>query len=276
MVLLGAPDTGKTSFAKWLLEAAVAAGRTAAYVDAEIDQTTTGPPTCAGLHWVRDQADLENLARADAMKFVGSTSPEGMVLQQVVATASLVDAARQRADIVIVDTTGTVSGVIGQSLKYHKMELIRPDVVVGFQRGGELEPLVGMLRRFFTADVEMAPVSPAIHPASPDDRRSHRIKALKDAFTDPLQRWRVRPTVFAPTLPAGLDLKRLHGVLVGLTDGTGWCLGLGILEHEDGLLRVITNTGDGMRGLRLGSLIVDLDTFDVTRVRLREVMFGLD
>jgi hypothetical protein len=59
-------------------------------------------------------------------------------------------------------------------------------------------------------------------------------------------------------------------------DGTGRCLGLGVLEHEDGILRVRTNSGEEMRGLRLGSLTLDLATWDLRRVRLNEVMFGLD
>ena len=37
----------------------------------------------------------------------------------------------------------------------------------------------------------------------------------------------------------------------------------------------ITNGGEEMRGLRLGSLRIDPDTFETNRVRLREVMFGL-
>ena len=152
-MLIGARDTGKTSFGRRLVRAAVTAGKTVGYVDADIDQTTTGPPTCTGLHLARDQSDLEDFGRADAMQFVGSISPEGLVLQQVVATATLVERARREADLVVVDTTGVVSGVMGQTLKYHKMELCRPDVVVGFERGAELEPLVGMLRRFFSAEV---------------------------------------------------------------------------------------------------------------------------
>jgi hypothetical protein len=156
------------------------------------------------------------------------------------------------------------------------MELCRPDVVVGLQRGGELEPLVGMLRRFFGATVEISGADPDVRPSSPEDRRARRAAAFAAAFTAPLERWRVRPTVFAPTLPAGLDLARLDRVLVGLTDGTGRCRGLGVLEHEDGILRVLTNSGEDMRGLRLGSLTIDLDTWDVHRVGLNEVMFGLD
>jgi polynucleotide 5'-hydroxyl-kinase GRC3/NOL9 len=225
---------------------------------------------------VRRPADAADLHRADALEFVGSIRPEGVVLEHVVATAKLVDLARTESQMVVVDTTGAVSGVVGQTLKYHKMELCRPDVVVGLQRGGELEPLVGMLRRFFNADVELSGADPEVRPASAEERRARRAAAFAAAFAAPLERWRVRPTVFAPTLPAGLDLARLAHVLVGLTDGTGRCLGLGVLEHEDGILRVLTNTGEEMRGLRLGSLTIDLSTWDVHRVRLNEVMFGLD
>ncbi|MBN2113152.1 MAG: hypothetical protein JW785_03390 [Acidimicrobiia bacterium] len=276
VLLVGAPDTGKSTFGRRLVSAAAAAGVSAAYIDADVDQTSCGPPACVGLHWVRRPAELADLNRADALEFVGSINPEGVVLQHVVATAKLVDQARAGTELVVVDTTGAISGVIGQTLKYHKMELCRPDVVVGLQRGGELEPLVGMLRRFFNATVELTGADPEVRPASAEDRRARRAAAFAAAFTAPLERWRVRPTVFAPTLPAGLDLARLAHVLVGLMDGAGRCLGLGVLEHEDGILRVLTNSGEEMRGLRLGSLTIDLTTWDVHRVRLNEVMFGLD
>jgi polynucleotide 5'-kinase involved in rRNA processing len=85
----------------------------------------------------------------------------------------------------------------------------------------------------------------------------------------------VRPTVFAPTLPVGLHLERLDGVLVGVQSAGGGCLGLGILSYEDDTLRVMTNVGEGMTGLRLGSMRVDPDTFDVQMLNLREVMFGI-
>lgn len=276
VMLVGGSDTGKTSFAKRILDAAMRMGRSAAYVDADVDQSVTGPPACAGVRVLASPADLDRLDEAHSLHFVGSISPEGVVLQHVVATAALVDKVRDRVDLVVVDTTGTISGVIGETLKYHKMELCRPDVVVGLQRGAELEPLVGMLRRFFSADVETLPVDPDLRPASPDQRRAHRTKLFAKAFSQPLTRWRVRPTVFAPTLPTGLDLARLDGVLVGLQDGAGATMGLGVLEYgADDVVRVVTNSGEGMRGLRLGSLQLDLDTFEVKRIRLREVMFGL-
>ncbi len=275
VMLVGASDTGKTTFARRLLEAGIAAGKTMAFVDADTDQSTVGPPACAGMRIVETPRDLDDLETPDELQFVGSTVADEVILEQVAATARLVEIARARADLVVLDTAGTISGVIGQTLKYHTAELCRPEVVVGLQRGAELEPLVGMLRRFFTAEVETTEVDPGLRPVSPEDRRVYRAKGFAAAFTEPLQTWRVRNTVFAPTLPAGLDLARLEAVLVGVLDGTGSCLGLGVLEHEDGLLKVVTNRGDGMRGLRLGSLRIDMTTFDVSRVRLRELMFGL-
>ena len=275
VMLLGAPDTGKTTFALRLVAAALAAGKTVAYVDGDTDQKTCGPPTCTGMKMVRSQADLEDLSNADRLHFVGSIAAEGVVLQHVVATAALVDAARPEADLTVVDTMGTISGVIGQTLQYHTMELVRPDVAIGLQRGAELEPVIGMLRRFFSADVETTAIDPEVLPGSPDSRRAHRAKRLAAAFAEPLQRWRVRETVFAPTLPAGLDQAKLHGVLVGLQDGEGLCLGLGVLDHSDNALRVVTNSGDDMRGLRLGSVTMDLATFELQRFNLRELMFGI-
>ena len=81
--------------------------------------------------------------------------------------------------------------------------------------------------------------------------------------------------MFAPTLPVGLQLGRLGGVLVGVQSRGGDCLGLGVLDHEDGALRVMTNSGEGMTGLRLGSIRIDLDSYQTSVINLRELMFGV-
>jgi polynucleotide 5'-kinase involved in rRNA processing len=275
VMLIGAIDTGKTTMARRIVGAAVEAGRTVGYVDADIGNSSIGPPSCVSLKVIRNQGDMNQLDRPDALHFVGGISAERLVLQQVIATAALVEQARQSADTVVIDTTGVISGVGGETLKYHKMELCRPDAVVALQRGGELEPVVGMLRRFFGAKVVTAPVEPDVLPSSPDDRAGRRSDRFELAFAPPLEKWRVKPTVFAPTLPTGLDPSRLDGLLVGIHDAEGRCQGLGRLEVDDGTLRVLTNKGDGMQGLRLGSVRIDLDGFSAKPVNLREVMFGL-
>lgn len=275
VMLTGAMDTGKSTLGRAVARSALDAGRTVAYVDADIGNSTIGPPTCVGLRVLRTTADLDTIHDADRLAFVGGFSPDRLVLQQVIGTAALAAEGGRMADLVVVDTTAAISGVVGETLKYHKAELIRPDAVVALQRGGEMEPLVGMLRRFFSIDVVVASADPDVPPSAPDERAARRAELLRRAFSPPMERWRVRPTVFAPTLPTGLDLGRLDGVIVGIQDGSGICLGLGRLEHDGETLRVLTNTGDGMQGLRLGSLRLDLETHEAKSVNLRELIFGV-
>lgn len=274
-MLMGGTDTGKTTLALQAARLAVKAGRTVALVDADVANSTVGPPACVGLKEIHSEADLETVSEPDLLHFVGTTMPARLVLQQVVATVAMVDQARNLADLVILDTTAVVSGVAGETLKYHKAELCRPDKVVALQRGGEMEPVVGMLRRFLGMDITVAPAGSNIVPRSPDDQASLRTEAFQRALTLPLDRWKVRPTVFAPTLPMGLNLDRLNQVLVGVQDAAGNCVGLGVLEHGEETLRVLTNVGEGMKGLRLGSMTINPETFTSTVVNLREVMFGV-
>ncbi len=274
-MLIGAPDTGKSTLAREILRETAKRGKVTALVDADVGQSTVGPPGCVGLKWVRTLADLESISEADALRFVGSTNPSRLVLQMVLATAALVEQAMATADLVLIDTTGTVSGVVGQTLKYHKVETCHPGLIVGLQRGAELEPIIGMLQRFFSVDVITADVHPDLIPVSPDVRSEVRGAQLRKALADPLEAWRIRPTVFAPTLPTGLDLDRLAGMVVGVQDGVGACLGLGVLDYTDGVLRVLTNHGEGMQGLRLGSMRIDLESYETKPVNLRELMFGL-
>lgn len=275
VMLIGAPDTGKTTLGRLLVADAVTAGMRAAYVDGDVAASTVGPPACAGLRWVHEPEDMESLGAADQLRFVGSTEPQAVVLPHVVSVSSLVQEASEHAELVVLDTGGVVSGVVGQTITYHLWELCRPDLVVAMHHGDELEPIVGMLRRFLSARVAMAEPTEDVVPMSPVDRYERRAAAFAEALGDPLQRWRVQTTVFAPTLPEEFDRTRLESMLVGVQDDHGRCLGLGVLEVSDGVVRVATRYGEEMRGLRLGSMRVDLRTFETQRVRLRELIFGI-
>lgn len=274
-MIMGGMDTGKTTLALQASRMALSAGRTVAVVDADVGNSTVGPPACVGLKVIRSETDIESISKPDALHFVGTVTPSRLVLQQVVATAAVVDKARQLADLVILDTSAVISGVAGETLKYHKTELCKPDKAIALQRGSEMEPVSGMLKRFLGVDVTIAGTDPNVMPLSPTERAAQRRDAFASAFAAPLERWKVRPTVFAPTLPMGLNLERLDQVLVGVQDEGGGCLGLGILSHEENGLRVMTNTGEGMKGLRLGSMTLDPETLESSVISLREVMFGI-
>ncbi len=275
VMLIGAAETGKTTLAKLLILDALDAGLSVAFVDGDVASTIAGPPGCVGLKYVKSPADLDPDTPPAEMRFVGSTSPQGVVLPHVVAVASLVEAGRSQADVVIVDTTSVVGGVVGQTLKYHLWELTKPDLGIALQRGEELEPIIGMLRRFFSAKITTAEPPNDATPPSPTERQTRQSDAFGRALASPLPRWRVQTTVFAPTLPEEFDLDRLNGMLVGVQDDEGRCLGLGVVESTGGVLRVATHLGEEMRGLRLGSLRVDLETFTTQDVRLRQLIFGI-
>lgn len=277
VVLLGGIDTGKTSFGLSVVEAARASGVAAAYVDADISQSTIGPPTCLGLKYCKgpDSMDLEGAAAADELSFVGSTSPHGHLVALATGTARLVFHAREAGcDLIIVDTSGLISGVSAEILKYHKLDLIRPDAIVGFQRGEELEPLLGIGRRFMGVETTALRVDSAVGERSVEERLGYREARLSAYFQQPLSRWRVKTTVFMPTIPPETDLSRLEGLVVGLEDGKGRCIGIGLLEydHAEGVLRMVSPVTDAARGLRLGSVRVTTEGRIVGRVNLRELL----
>ncbi|HEY7321028.1 MAG TPA: Clp1/GlmU family protein, partial [Candidatus Binatia bacterium] len=149
-MFLGASDTGKTTclraaarhLAQWgLLPLAI--------VDADIGQSTVGPPTTVGLTLVTKHnlpALLSDMLPCHAMRFVGALSPVAHLLQTIAATKSLVDKALRRgARTVLVDTTGLIGESAGFQLKLYKIALLEPRHVVALQRDGELEGLLSVL-----------------------------------------------------------------------------------------------------------------------------------
>lgn len=277
VLLVGGLDTGKSTLSRQLLETAVAAGRPAAYLDADVGQKSVGPPATISLKHVRTAHDLEPdvFAVEDALSFVGSTSPEGHLLQVVTGLAQLHRRALESgAEFVVVDSSGLVSGVYGQILKYHKVEMLRPDLVVGLQRGEELLPLLGVIQRFFDTEVVPLGVHPAVVPSSVEQRAENRERSMDRYFGAELHRFRVKPTVFMPALPPLFDLAQLHRLLVGLSDGAGATTGLGYLEHseEERVLRLISPVAAGPKALRLGSVRLE-ENHRAMRVDLRN-LFG--
>lgn len=273
--MLGGVDTGKTTLARSLLRAAAEAGLRGALLDTDVGQSTVGPPTTIGLRYVTRSDELDDPFWADARYFVGDVSPRGRFLPLVAGTALLAAQARADADLVVVDTSGLITGMAGQTLKFHKLELLRPEHVVGLQHREELEPVLQTAQRFTDAHVVRAPVHHDAVTTSDEARTDNRTAQLARYFSAPLTRFRVEPTAFAPRLPAPFDPAQLHGMLAGLDDA-GTCLGLGIVEHdEDGLALVApaVNGTSRPRSVRLGAVRVE-EGWRTRRVDLRALLGG--
>jgi len=279
VLFIGGLDAGKSTLARATAAYALRLGRTVAYLDADVAQKTVGPPATVGLKHIREPDDLtfERLAHADALGFVGSTNPQDHLLPMVGALSRLRDRANEEgSDLVVVDTSGMVSGIWGQLVKYYKVDLLEPDLVVGLQRGEELDPILGVIERFFGTDVVSLPVHPAVESTSVEERMAQRERAMARYFEPELQRFRVKPTVFMPTLPPLFDLAQLDRLLVGLSDGRGGFTGLGYLEYvpQDSGLRLISPVAEPPKALRLGSVRLE-ETFRAKRVDLRN-LFGTE
>src|SRR2546423_12709494 len=85
VMLIGGLDSGKSTLARALLGAALGSGRRSAYLDADLGQKCVGPPGTIGLRLLMSADDLGRgrLIRADALSFVGATSPQGHLLPVV-------------------------------------------------------------------------------------------------------------------------------------------------------------------------------------------------
>ena len=149
LLVVGAPDTGKSTFARYLYRCLCAQHERVAFVDGDVGQATLGPPTTITLALGAAGDDSFPPAGRRFRAFVGDVSPRRHMLPVVVSAHALVQTAREEgASVVVFDTTGLVDpNCGGGALKRAKVDLLRPSVVVGIQRGSELEYLLCPLRR---------------------------------------------------------------------------------------------------------------------------------
>jgi len=141
IMIMGAPDTGKTTFATFLANEALQKGISVAVIDSDIGQSDIGPPSTIGLAFLTHEITRMSEVAADEFYFIGTTSVQN-VCDMVLGLKELVDSALEKVDVVIIDTCGYVLGDTGRRLKTSKLQAITPDVVVALQKGNELYPIV--------------------------------------------------------------------------------------------------------------------------------------
>ncbi len=180
VMVLGRVDTGKSTFCRHLAALALGQGQKVGIVDGDVGQSWIGPPTTVGMKIAAK--DSSPTLFPDSFYFVGSVSPERHLLQTAVGIKRMVDAAiAAGAELVVVDTTGLVDGQIGRALKSSKIDLVRPDHIVCFQRGGELESLIRGIETSYR--IHRLEPSRRVEKKSQNSRRTYRQKQFREYFS---------------------------------------------------------------------------------------------
>jgi len=268
VLVFGAPDTGKSTLARYLYRRLRAHHERVAFVDGDVGQATLGPPTTMTLVLGKPGDDGFPPAGARFRSFVGAVSPRGHMLPTLVGAHRLVRKARREgSSVILFDTTGLVDPAHGGgALKQAKVELLRPSVVVGLQRTSGLEYLLVPLRRSRRTRVIDLPASRAARRRDVLTRREHRAARFRRYF-EGAHALEVAWSRLAVFPSPSFTLQRL----VALEDSDGFVRGLGIVVGRDRARNTVTlytplRSLDDVDAIRLGDVALDPRTFRDARL----------
>ncbi len=229
IMVLGASDSGKSSFCTYLLNKLVAQQFRVAVLDGDLGQTDIGPSASVGYGVAsKPVSELYNL-RLQNGYFVGVTSPV-LALKNTIEGLSrlMIEACARQVDYVLVNTDGFISGDVAINYKLNLIKELKPDMVVGLQLQGELEPLMSYLGG---GGLMMVEPSPALSLRSPEKRKILREKTYaKYLKKSKLQCYPVTQIIVEPRngVPKTQDPEK--GVLLGLYGQGTKFLGIGVLR----------------------------------------------
>jgi len=249
--VLGGVDTGKTTFCGFLREKLGPLAPTA-FIDCDPGQSIIGPPATVGGKLADGEIRL---------RFVGSTSPQGHLLQTVSGIKKLTEWALERgARKLILDSSGFVTGAGATEFQFQAIDLVRPTHIVTFQRGLELESVLANLSA--SLQIHRLMVSKAIIPRTVAQRQAYRRERFRHYFQNAsLQELAMEGLGVHGMVPEELA-DRTRQLLVALCDSEAFVIMLGIVEAidpEKGRITLNSPPFDAqqVRSIQFGSLRLD-------------------
>lgn len=262
-MVIGAPDSGKSTFCRYLYSQFHANGRACAYLDGDPGQAFLGPPTTLSLA-MGDLGQPSKIWR----RFVATISPRSNMLTMLTAVSRLARRGwRQNAEVILYDTDGLIDPQQGGAYyKFALIELLAPSTICFLSIENELQPLLSYFQRQNRSAVYHFRAAPAVQPRSAEMRRQYRAAQLSAYFATarPIEiNWREMPIWPAP--------RFFPNQLLALTDRNGFCLSLAVLlEHqaETKQLRLFApfSSTELIAALHLSRLALDLQTFQTQPV----------
>lgn len=183
-IVMGDVDSGKTIFCTYLANYALNRGFRVGIIDKDPGQTEISVPTTIGLGIVNKPVYSLEQVEAIATRFIGSTSPANVVQRVIVATRQLYEEALSRGcDLIVINTSGWISGQGARELKYNLVSAIHPQYAVLIQRANEVEHLI---KPFEKSDINIIRIQPLPHikPKTKEERKARRESMYRNYFSE--------------------------------------------------------------------------------------------
>lgn len=269
-LLVGASDSGKSTLARYLIRELISENIKVSFVDSDIGQSSLGLPGTISMKTfssaLRRTEDLEEFV-PEKIFFVGTFNPSRKIHLIIDGVKRMVDLSKAKSDVILIDTTGLISGNVGIALKIGKIKAIRPEHIIALQRHEEVEHILNLLE-----DMNPAPTcSGRVHiyrlrpsPMAKSRSRDARIRYRKERFDEYFDGRKLsefllndinlfyngKPCMnqkrFIPFRPKEMDFK--EGALIGLNHNED-TKALGILSELDDTSITFKSPISSVRGI---------------------------
>jgi len=224
IIILGEVDTGKSTFSRYLI-INIIREKPVCFIDSDIGQSSVGLPTTIAVKVFKDSLSAQEnvdeiLIDFDKIYFVGFTTPSISPELFIQEFTNAVKFAEKLDITTVVDTTGLISGEMGKNLKLKKISIFKPDLVVAFNRKGEINHIVSEI----TSETVIVEPSKNIVPRNPLKRAEYRMKKFKKYFNK-AESFAVDKRLVRGVIPHGNP----EGTILGIFKDED-CLALGIIE----------------------------------------------
>jgi polynucleotide 5'-hydroxyl-kinase GRC3/NOL9 len=170
VLIIGNTDTGKSTFAAYLINEALKKGLRPAIIDADIGQGDLAPPNAVGGAVISTPViDLRDV-NPHLIEFVGSITPTGFEESIIKAVKKILRKARILSNVCIINTDGYVLND-GINYKIRMAEEIKPDVIVCLGQYSIFQ----IFRRNFLSSLVLYGISPINMIKSKIDRKQRRL-----------------------------------------------------------------------------------------------------
>lgn len=259
--MVGAADRGKTTFCRWLT-ARLAETDLTGFLDCDIGQSTLGPPATVGLALYHGSSGTP---RATFLRFVGAVTPSGHMVQEMVGALRLKERAREEgAKFLVVDSPGWVVEPAAQEFQVRMIDLLQPDLVVGFERGPELEGILVNFRRHPRIRIIECAVPPQVVERKRDWRRLYRFQRFTEYFGHAVPHARFLSGLGVHgRMPESFREESWHDLLIALCDAEMMVVVLGLVDRLDLVTGTLTfrappHDAHRVATVHVGSIQLDL------------------